>query len=299
MSTHEGLAQLAVSMQLDSFTRVKEIMDKMVADLKDQQAEEVKFKANCNSEFNTNEQTTFTKKGEKSDLEAKIEGLNKAIATLKEEVATAKSNIADTNVAIKKASETRENENAAFQATVADQRATQAILHKALDRLKSFYKKEGAFIATAAAGKQEPPVKFNAYKKNAGSSGVMGLLEQIIEDSKALEAEAVAGEKEAQTSYESFVKESNAVIAQNTEAVTAKSKAISTSEVELEQAKSDLTSTDEEIASLEQYRADLHQQCDFVLKNFNIRQAARLQEIEAIQKAKAILSGADAFDQSD
>merc|ERR1719197_1780442 len=86
-NAREGLAQLAVSMQLDSFTKVKEIMDKMVADLKDQQAEEVKFKANCNTEFNTNEQTTFTKKGEKADLEAKIESLSKAIATLKEEIA--------------------------------------------------------------------------------------------------------------------------------------------------------------------------------------------------------------------
>jgi hypothetical protein len=286
------LATLAVSMQLDSFTKVKEMMDKMVADLKSEQTEEVSFKANCETEFNTNEKTTFTKKDEKGDLEAKIESLSKLLATLQEEIAAAKQNIADSEVAIKKASETREKENAEFQTTVADQRATQAILDKALVRMKAFYDKKSAALI-AASSKQEPPVKFGKLKSNAGSSGVMGLLSQIIEDSAKLEKEAVAGESEAQATYESFVKESNAVIAQLTTAVTAKSKAISSSEVELEQAKADLNSTDEEIASLEQFKADLHQQCDFVMKNFDVRQAARSQEIEAIQRAKSILSGAD------
>eukprot|EP00971_Amphidinium_carterae_P118957 2356839-Amphidinium_carterae.1 len=32
---------------------------------------------------------------------------------------------------------------------------------------------------------------------------------------------------------------------------------------------------------------DLHTQCDYFLKNFDVRQKARLQEIEAIQSAKA------------
>jgi len=47
-----------------------------------------------------------------------------------------------------------------------------------------------------------------------------------------------------------------------------------------------------ELESLAAYEADLHDECDFVLKNFEIRQKARLQEMEAIQAAKAILSGA-------
>ena len=38
--------------------------------------------------------------------------------------------------------------------------------------------------------------------------------------------------------------------------------------------------------------ADLHKSCDFTLKNFDIRQTARDQEVEALRQAKAILSGA-------
>jgi len=119
----------------------------------------------------------------------------------------------------------------------------------------------------------------------------MGLLTQIIDESKALEKDALKGEAEAQATYESFVKESDAVIAQLSKGVATKAEKISSSQVELEQAKSDLASTGDELASLEQYKADLHQQCDFVVQNFSIRQQARLQEIEAIQKAKSFLSG--------
>lgn len=261
----------------------------MLADLKTEQEHEVKFKANCESEFDTTEKTTFEKNDQKADLEATIEKLAKLQATLKEEIEAANTQIADTEVAIKKASQTRESENAEFQSTIADQRATQAILKKALGKLQDFYKK--AALIQKSKAKQEPPVKFNAYKKNAGASPVIGLIEQIIEDSKALEAEAVKGETDAQSSYETFVKDSNDLIAKLNESVSMKTKAKATAKMDSEQAKSDLESTETELESLAQYEADLHRDCDFVLKNFNIRQKARMDEMEAIQQAKAILSG--------
>ena len=50
--------------------------------------------------------------------------------------------------------------------------------------------------------------------------------------------------------------------------------------------------TNNELEQLELYRSDLHGQCDFILKNFELRANARTNEIEAIAEAKAILSGA-------
>jgi len=286
-SPRTQLSTLAVTASLDSFTKIKKAMDKMTADLKEEQASEVKFKAHCDKEFDATEKETFRKNEEKDDLENTIEKLAKLMTKLSEEIAAAKSQIADTEVAIKKASQVREAENAEFQTTVADQRATQAILAKALGKLKEFYKK--AFLLQKS--KQEPPVKFNAYKTNAGASPVIGLIEQIIEDSKALESEATAGETEAQKSYEIFVKDSNDLIAELSESASAKTKAKATAEVNSETAKSDLESTMGELEGLSKYEADLHSDCDFVLKNFEIRQKARMDEMEAIQQAKAILSG--------
>jgi len=263
-------------------------MDKMSADLKEEQAQEVAFKANCEKNFRTTEKETFKKNEEKDDLEANIEKLAKLITKLTEEIAAANTQIANTEVAIKKASQVREGENADFQSTVADQRATQAILSKALSKLNEFYKK-AAFVQGKTH--QEPPMKFGAMKSNAGASPVIGLIEQIIEDSRALENEATAGETSAQKNYETFVTDSNALIAKLTESASMKTKAMSTASVDSETAKSDLESTNGELAGLAKYEGDLHADCDFVTNNFSIRQKARLEEMEAIQQAKAILAG--------
>ena len=39
--------------------------------------------------------------------------------------------------------------------------------------------------------------------------------------------------------------------------------------------------------------ADLHGSCDFTMKNFDIRQAARDEEVDALKQAKAVLRGAN------
>merc|ERR1711877_78618 len=72
----------------------------------------------------------------------------------------------------------------------------------------------------------------------------------------------------------------------------------STSETKAK-AEADLVETKEakeatllELEQLSNYNAELHQSCDFVMKNFDVRQTARDEEIEALKQAKAILSGA-------
>merc|ERR1719161_1005986 len=112
------LAMLTMSVQLDAFTKVKEAMDQMVAELKDQQKEEVKLKEFCTTKFNENEQQTYTKTEEHKDLEQKIDGLATDIERLTKEIKEATETIATTEIEIKKASETREKENAEYQTTV-------------------------------------------------------------------------------------------------------------------------------------------------------------------------------------
>merc|ERR1740123_1608216 len=104
----------------------------MLADLKDQQQEEVAAKANCVKELDHNEKATYAKQTEKQDLEGQLETLASAISRLEDETKTGKQQLAETAAGIKRASEAREKENTEFQTVVADQRATQAILKKAL-----------------------------------------------------------------------------------------------------------------------------------------------------------------------
>merc|ERR1719359_1394392 len=142
-----------------------------------------------------------------------IEELTDAISALEEQ-------IAETKTEMMKASQLREAANKEFQVTVQDQRATQAILQKALDRLKSFYDAKAAALVQQG---QEPPTQ-GTYKKSAGSSGVMAMIETLVDESKQLEADAMKAETDAQAAYESFMKDSTAANEAAMKAVTNKSK---------------------------------------------------------------------------
>merc|ERR1712238_198007 len=198
---------------------------------------------------------------------------------------------AEMQVQLKRAGEDREKQNKEFQTTVSDQRATQKLLKAALVVLQDFYGKGSSFVQQEPVGPPPPP-GFEGYKKNAASGGVMSMIEQIINDAKAMEAEAIRSEEDAQKAYEAFVKETNA-------SIEAKSKDIVNKSEEKAKAESELVETKEakegvvlELEQLSNYNAELHQSCDFVLKNFDLRQTARDEEVEALRQAKAILSGA-------
>lgn len=57
-------------------------------------------------------------------------------------------------------------------------------------------------------------------------------------------------------------------------------------------ASDNLAATMKEIESLHDTASDLHKSCDYILKNFDLPQSNRAAEIEALNEAKAILSGA-------
>merc|ERR1719377_399065 len=156
---------------------------------------------------------------EKQDLIAKIEDLDMQIDALTKAIDTLKAEIAEMQVQMKRAGEDREKENKEFQTTVADQRATAKLLKATLTILQDFY---GKALLQEPAG-PPPPAGFEAYKKNQASGGVMGMIQQIIDDAKAMEAEAIRSEEEAQKAYEEFVKDTNASIEKKSKEIVNKS----------------------------------------------------------------------------
>merc|ERR1719343_1830434 len=287
------LATLAVRVRLDAFTRVKKAIDDMVAQLLKEKEDEIKHKDFCVDEFNTNQLQTEKKEREKKDLIAKIEDLEMTIKSLADAIAKLKAEIAEMQVQMKRAGEDREKENKEFQTTVADQRATQKLLKAALTVLQDFYGKKAAFMQQhqEPAGPPPPP-GFEEYKKNAASGGVMKMIEEIINDAKAMEAETSRSEEDAQKAYEDFVKDTNASIEAKSKDIVNKSETKAKAEADLVEAKENKEAVMLELEQLSNYNAELHQSCDFVMKNFDVRQTARDEEVEALKQAKAILSGA-------
>merc|ERR1719160_1557822 len=287
------LMQLALSVKLNTFTKVKKAIDDMIQQLLKEKQDEIKLKDFCRESFYQNEMNTERKEREKEDLKKLIADLEMTIDELTKAIETLKAEIAEMQTQLKRAGEDREKANKEFQLTVADQQATVKLLQGALGVLKGFYDKK----AKAAAMVQQkaappPPPGFKEYKKNAAAGGVMGMIESIIQDAKALEAEATRAEGEAQQAYEDFVAETQASIEEKSKDVVNKSEELAKAEEEKNQAETDKENVMLELDALSNEAADLHKTCDFVMKNFDIRQSARDDEIEGLKKAKAILSGA-------
>jgi DNA repair exonuclease SbcCD ATPase subunit len=288
------IATLAVRARLDAFTRVKKAIDDMIAQLQEEKAAEIKHKDFCVDEFNQNQLQTEKKERDKEDLLAKIEGLEMSIKQLAEAIDALKAEIVEMQVQLKRAGEDREKENKIFQTVVADQRETQKLLQAALGVLQDFY---GKAAAAALVQKQEPagpppPPGFEEYKKSAGSGGVISMLQQIIQDAKAMEQDTVRDETDAQKAYEDFVKETNRSIEAKSKDIVNKSEVKAQAEADLVEAKDNKEAVLLELEQLSNYNAQLHQSCDFIIKNFDLRQTARDEEVEALKQAKAILSGA-------
>jgi len=290
------LAALAAQVRLDAFTRVKKAIDDMIIQLLKEKEDEIKHKDFCVNDFNTNQLQTEKKEREKEDVLAKIDDLTLTIKQLGDAIDGLKAEIAEMQVQLKRAGEDREKQNKEFQTVVSDQRATQKLLQQALSVLKGFYAKKAA--AASLVQKQEPagpppPAGFKSYKNNAASGGVMGMLQQIINDAKAMEAETIRAEEDSQKAYEDFVKETNGSIEEKSKDIVNKSEDKAKAEGDLVLAQELKESLMLELEQLSNYNAQLHQSCDFVLKNFEIRQTGRDEEVEALRQAKAILSGAD------
>merc|ERR1719375_1724515 len=226
------------------------------------------------------------KKGLKADLEQKEEDLTALSTKLGEDIAALKAAINEMQVEMKKASELREKENADFQVTVQDQKATQVILTKVMDKLKSFY----GFLQNS----QTPP-KQAEYKKSGAAGGVMMMIEMIIKESKDVEAKALKAENDAQAAYEEFIKDSNNSISAAATDITNKSGEQAEANKGSIETANDVKATIDELLKLGEMSVALHQECDFLLKNFEIRQTSRAEEIDALGSAKAVLSGAKMF----
>merc|ERR1719502_116424 len=119
------------------------------------------------------------------------------------------------------------------------------------------------------------------------------MIEKLIYDTKAITAESKKFESEAQAAYEALVADTNESIADLTKEITSKTKAKAQAKKDLSMTSGDLADANEEIENLGKYNADLHGECYYVMKNFDIRQNARAQEMEALQQAKQILNGAN------
>jgi len=139
-----------------------------------------------------------------------------------------------------------------------------------------------------------PPEAPGAYKKKGEeSTGVIALIDLLVKDLDKEMTIAKAEEKDAQGDYEQMMTDSSAKRADDAKTLGDKEGALADMQASLEKDTETKASTTKELGATLQYIQSLHNECDWLLQYFEVRKEARTSEIDALGKAKAVLSGAD------
>jgi peptidoglycan hydrolase CwlO-like protein len=324
------LISLALKGRKVSFDKVIKMIDEMVALLGEEQKTDDDKKEKCEADIDATEDKHKELNVAIADLEKAIEETKESIATLTDEIAALTKGIKDLDKSVAEATENRKEDHEDYVTNMAANNAAVELLGMAKNRMNKFYnpkmykappKRElteeeritvnmgGTLAPTEAPGgiagtgvtalqtagaPPPPPETWGAYsKKSEESNGVLAMIDMLVADLEKEIQEMEFNEKDDQAEYEKMIEESADKRARDSKSLTDKEAAKADAEASLLQLKEEnKAKMMENMHTMETLR-DIHLDCDWLLQNFDTRKEARAGEVDALKKAKAVLSGAD------
>ena len=310
------------------FDKVIGMIDEMVAILGKEQTTDDDKKAYCEAELDKTEDEKKALERKVDDLGSALDDTKGMISTLTEEIAALVEGIKNLDKSVVEATENRKAENAAYKELMAADTAAEKLLAMAGNRLAKFYtpklyvappKQElsaeqriavnmGSEAApteppmlaqikqhsAASVAPPPPPETWGAYKKKGEEhGGVVAMLNMLKADLAKEMQTATVDEEDAQAEYEKMMADSAEKRRVDSESLADKESAKADLESKALKLKEEETATMKEVLAKADTLKTLHLECDWLVGNYEVRKEARAGEIDALKKAKAVLSGAD------
>jgi len=312
---------------------IMNMIDNMIATLNKENVDDTAKKTYCAQEIDSSDDKKKLQETSVTDLETTMDDTKEGISQLKDEMKAEELSIKDTDKSVADATEQRKEDHEEYTELMAGDRAAKEVLRFAKNRLNKYYhpalyvpppKAElsasdqivsgmggevttttpggiagtgiGVFLQVRAFKSVPPPTPaaVEAYKKQSNSStGVIAMIDLLIADLDKEMATRETEEKQDQADYEKIMAESAEKRKADSDSLDEKEAAKADMEGNLQTHKGEHKSSKKELAATLQYIHSLHQSCDWLVKYFDVRKEARASEIDALQKAKAILNGAD------
>merc|ERR1719453_2565527 len=284
----------------------------------------------CETEIDKTEDTKKVLQQDISDLETSISDAEESITNLKAEIEALDDGIRALDKEVADATDNRKAEHDEFETTYAANAAAADLLKFAMNRLNKFYnpklykpppKRElsedeqitlnmgGTLAPTEAPGgiagtgisaiqggaAPPPPPEANlAYKKKGEeSSGVIQMIDTLVNDVEKENQVMKLEEEDAQDDYEKFMEGAKAKRAADSKSMTDAEGSLAETSEQLVTDKGSLKDKNTELMETEKYLAGIHADCDWLIKFYDMRKEARTGEIDAMGKAKDVLNGAD------
>merc|ERR1719197_431546 len=184
-------------------------------------------------------------------------------------------------------------------ATIADAKVAQAAVEKATTVLKDYYSSVAAGSAllqdtTGLKQEMQQAASLDPYKgQQAGSGGILGMMEVILSDFARLETETQEAENSAAATYEKFMNESNEDVAVKETEIEHKSNKKDTCEENIRDLNKNLKLTQTELDKALEYFEKLKAECVDTQVSYEERVRMREEEIQSLQEALKVLAGED------
>jgi chromosome segregation ATPase len=304
------LIALALSGKKGGLGGITKLVDNMGESLKKEQTDDDAKLAYCKAEIEETEDKQKELKHKIEGRDAHIAADEETIDTLKSEIATVVADVKSLDKAVAEATEQRKAEHEEYIATAAQNNAALELLEFAKNRLNKFYnpkeykeppKEEvsedtaNSFVQVRAHGRDEPPPAFggSSGEKSKSGGGVIGMINKIKDELKLEMNKDKLEEEDSQADYEKLMADSASKRAADLSARTEKTAALSDAEADLVDTKQRRSETQTDVDETGQYMMNLRASCDWLVENYESRKTARTEEMESLEKSKAVMSGAD------
>merc|ERR1719324_848425 len=290
------------------FDSIKNMIQKMIFHLMDEQKNEDEHKHWCDKELTNTDLMIKEKTEKKNDADATITQLAEKIQNLKNGITANQDSVALSEKEISERTADRAAEKAENEATIKDAEDAQTAVADAIAVLTTFYKNSGevqkeaweSFVQVRRhknePGETAPEPELwsdDAYTGTEGGASVIGMLEKVATDFAEMESQARADETEQQDAFDAWLTAEHMDKAEKTKDTEMKNSRKGRYEDKKSSEEESFEHTTKELEATNQYELDLQKACvEGETDGYAVRKDARTQEINALREAQEILEKA-------
>merc|ERR1719217_902568 len=303
------LAALAVqirSSKAGHFDEVIKAIDEMLKTLQEEGADDLAKKTQCLDEYQEITKTVKDLDWQIKNNLAKIAKLEKLIELRTKEKEETIAKIKETKQYMSDITDERKEENEAYLQAKKDDEDAKDLLEKAKEAFTKFYKEQGVKMGPIQGSvkllQEEPAFERSAddapdatFSKKGNNKvqgkGIISLFDYIIEDLEDELANEKKAEAKSQEEYEAEMATAKKLFADLKEKKVTLEGIIAKRKEDKEEENKDMKANNKDREAELKYQAKIKPDCDWILKAFDQRAAARAAEMDGLISAKEFLAG--------
>merc|ERR1719460_3167654 len=307
------LAALAVQIRTSKaghFDEVIKAIDEMLKTLQEEGADDLAKKTQCLDEYQEITKTVKDLDWQIKNNLAKIAKLEKLIELRTKEKEETIAKIKETKQYMSDITDERKEENEAYLQAKKDDEDAKDLLEKAKEAFTKFYKEQGVKMGPIQGSvkllQEEPAFERSAddapdatFTKKGNNKvqgkGIVSLFDYIIEDLEDELANEKKAEAKSQEEYEAEMATAQKLVDDLEEKKVTLEGIIAKRKEAKEEENKDMKENNKDRDAELKYEAKIKPDCDWILKAFDQRAAARAAEMSGLESAKEFLAGKTAL----